>query len=355
VDEQLRSVFQARTDSPFYGSVVVRLRDGELSFSGLLWRDDEVLGPITLLREFGQRFTFISSIDAPEPLPAPSVFNRQVIAFGGAVQALLRDLHIGVVGAGGTGSAVAEVLIRSGVGRVTVVDYQTLERTNVTRVYGSSLRQVGRRKVDVVVDNARRIGLRTRIDPIGRKLDLAALQSLQACDLIFSCTDDHAGRLDVARLAYWCLVPVIDMAVKLDAVTDPHQGIYCRVDVQLPGEPCVQCAEVVDPDAMRAEGLSDAERGELEREGYLPGQANRDPAVIVYTSLVANLAMSELLVRLTGIGPDDSPGRLMFYGHLRHLGLSQAPPDPLHWCARPSTWGAAWDERGFYLGRVWPK
>src|SRR3989442_2474424 len=43
-------------------------------------------------------------------------FERQVLAFGAESQALLQQLHVGVVGVGGTGSAVVEQLARLGVG-----------------------------------------------------------------------------------------------------------------------------------------------------------------------------------------------------------------------------------------------
>jgi hypothetical protein len=351
VDELLRSTFQIRTDSPIYGSVIVRIEDGTLSFTGRLWRDAEALGAITLLREFGERFSFTSSLDAPVPLPAPAVFDRQVLAFGDAVQQLLRGLHVGIVGAGGTGSPMGEQLIRSGVGQLTVVDYQNLEDTNVTRVYGSTMRQVGQKKVDVLADNAKRIGLGTVVHRITTKVDRHALERLQACDIIFSCTDDHSGRFDVSRLAYWCLIPVFDLGAQLDPVTSLQQGIYSRVDVEMPGTSCPQCTGLSDPEQMLAEGLPEEERLEREREGYLPGQRNRDPAVIAFTTLAASLGFAELLLRLTGLGVG-SPSRLMLYVHDRRLGRSTMP-DKAHWCTDPLTWGAVRDGKR-YLGTVWP-
>lgn len=351
VDEQLRSVFQIRTRSAIYGSMVVRLIDGNLAFTGRAWRDKQPLGPVVLLRQLGERFVFTSAVDAPAPLPSPAAFDRQVRAFGEAIQQLLPQLHVGVVGAGGTGSAVGEQLDRSGVGHVTVVDDQPLEDTNVTRVYGSAMTQVGDDKVDVFEANAERIGLGTRITKLCRKVDRTALEALEACDVIFVCTDDHAGRFDVARLAYWCLIPVFDLGAQFDPVDSPQQGIYSRVDVMMPGTPCPHCSGLSDPDVMLAEGLPDEERAERIREGYLPGQRNRDPAVVAFTTMAASLAFGELLVRLTGLGKG-SPSRLMFYAHERRLGRVSMPLKE-HWCSNQLTWGAVRDGKR-YLGSVWP-
>lgn len=351
VDDQLRSVFQIRTRSTLYGSMVVRIVNGEIEFTGRLWRGEELIGSLVLLRELGERFVFTSALDAPTPLPAPAVFNRQVLAFGEAVQQLLRQLHIGVVGAGGTGSAIGEQITRSGVGHVTVVDDQPLEDTNVTRVYGSTMSLAGIDKVDVFELHAERIGLGTKVTKLRRKVDRTALEALQACDVIFVCTDDHSGRFDVARLAYWCLIPVFDLGAQFDPVTAPQQGIYSRVDVMMPGTPCPQCTGLSDPDVMLAEGLPEQERAERVREGYLPGQANRDPAVIAFTTLAAALGFGELLVRLAGLG-SASPSRLLFYVHERRLGRVSMPLQD-HWCSRPMTWGAVRDSKRF-LGGVWP-
>ena len=74
-----------------------------MSFTGRVWRDDDQLGKIELLRELGARLRFTAANDSPVALPAAKVFDRQVLAFGAPMQALLANLHIGVVGAGGTG------------------------------------------------------------------------------------------------------------------------------------------------------------------------------------------------------------------------------------------------------------
>ena len=55
-------------------------------------------------------------------------FDRQVLLFGAGGQARLRGLHVGVLGAGGGGSILIERLAHLGVGTITAVDPEIVER-----------------------------------------------------------------------------------------------------------------------------------------------------------------------------------------------------------------------------------
>lgn len=354
VDEALRDVFELRTANALYGSLVLNVRSDVLEFSGRIWRGNERLGPITVLREVGDRFRFTSSIDAPEPLPTSEVFDRQVRAFGDPIQQLLRRLHIGVVGNGGTGSSVGEQLIRLGVGQITTVDYDTLTATNVTRVYGSSVGESGEKKTEIMRRNAETIGLGTVVTVVDGKADtVEAMRALSSCDVIFGCTDDASGRLAIARLAYWCLIPVLDVGVMLDSRQGDLVGIFARLDVQVPGAACVQCVGQVNQERLAAEQLESDELKALQAEGYAPELDTRDPAVIAYTTMIAATAVSELLLRLTGAGV---PGvsRVMIRAHDRQILNTHVAGDPDHWCAQQATWGTG-VTRTKPFGRAWGK
>jgi molybdopterin/thiamine biosynthesis adenylyltransferase len=354
VDDDLRDVFQIRTGIDLYASLVLHADGDDLSFSGRAWRAAEAIGPITMIREIGERFRFTSSVDAPEPLPPPEAFNRQVLAFGGPIQQLLRRLHVGIVGGGGTGSPTGEQLVRLGVGTITTVDFDVLTEDNVTRVYGSSIDQAGDKKTEVLRANAERIGLDTVVHVVDAHADtLEAMHALRACDVIFGCTDDESGRLAIARLTYWCLIPVLDMAVVLDSLDGNLRGIFGRLDVQVPGSACVQCAEVIDQARLRAEQLEPDELEELKAEGYAPELDMSDPSVIAYTTMISSLAVSELILRLTGAG---LPGasRLMVMAHDRRIVSTFMEPDGGHWCGQPPTWGTGVTRRRPF-GQLWPR
>ena len=153
-------------------------------------------------------------------------------------QALLRRLRVGVVGAGGTGSAVFEQLVRLGVGEIVLIDDDEVSPTNLTRIHGSTAADVGEPKVDVLARSAREIDLGTSVEAHRAKVtDRGAFEALRGCDVVFGCTDDNAGRAVLSRLAYHYCTVVIDLGVVISAAEDEVRGLDARVSVMTPGTP----------------------------------------------------------------------------------------------------------------------
>ena len=181
-----------------------------------VWHQDGSTSPIEVIRSVGNRFRFFDQ--RPQMSADSVIFDRQVRAFGPEMQRLLKNRHIGIVGTGGTGSAVAEQLIRLGIGKLSLFEGQTLDASNVTRVYGSRMADVGRPKIEIIERLAREVGFETEIrlfpDLITNR---ATAEALRDCEVIFGCTDDEWGRSILSRIAVDYLVPVIDMGVKIDS------------------------------------------------------------------------------------------------------------------------------------------
>src|ERR1019366_462501 len=108
--------------------------NGQLRFTGHL-ESGTGSADIDRLWSVGDRF-HLAYHDDNRPADPDAVFDRNVRAFGGPVQTALGQLTVGIVGCGGTGSAVAEQLVRLGVRRFILVDPDKLSASNVTRVYG---------------------------------------------------------------------------------------------------------------------------------------------------------------------------------------------------------------------------
>jgi hypothetical protein len=345
VDADLRSVFEIRTGTDLYGSLVLSRESSSLAFTGRVWLQNRALPmAVDLLREVGDRIRFSGAADAADPGPPPAVFDRQVLAFGPAFQGVMGSLNIGVVGLGGTGSAICEQLARLGVGTVTVVDDDVVTATNITRIYGSRSDDIGRKKVDVTAEHISGIGLGTLVRKIDARTQArTTIDALRACDVIFGCTDDHTGRVDLARLTTWCLIPVLDLGVRIEANAGMVEGIWCRVTVQVPGSPCVVCWNVVDQNRMRMEQLPTEELEALRGEGYAPDLDTRDPAVIPYTTLTASLAINELISRIAGLAPSPAQ-QILARVDGREIRVASRAMNPAHWCAVPSNIGLGTSE-----------
>lgn len=282
------------------------------------------------------------------------VFDRQIRAFGPAGQRVLSHLRVGIVGAGGTGSAVFEQLVRLGVGEILIIDPDVIndDGSNVTRVYGSTMADIGQPKVDLADRNADRIGLGTRVTAIKSTInDEATARMLTDCDVVFGCTDDNRGRVTLGRLATWYLIPIIDMGVKLTSTDGTLHGIEGRVTVIQPGGGCLQCRGRINAAALQSEVLNPVEREQRVDEGYAAGLEDRDPAVIAFTTGVASHAVSELLHRTFGLDDEPPSGELIIQFHRREIRRNTRPTRPGHWCVDPTHLGAG--DTVPFLGTTW--
>jgi molybdopterin/thiamine biosynthesis adenylyltransferase/proteasome lid subunit RPN8/RPN11 len=330
----------ARIDTAgVHGSVVL---SGPEKPVGRVWLPDGQRRPISVVRVIGSRFRFLGELH--RPLPEFAFFDRQVRAFGKDLQILLKRLTIGVVGAGGTGSAVIEQLIRLGVGHLIVADGQRLEESNVSRVYGSSVSDSGRPKVEIQEAHATRIGLGTEISILPKDITFpSAFKQLRACDLIFGCTDDQWGRSLLSRLAIYYYIPVFDMGVRIDSADCVLFSVQGRVTTLMPGTACLFCRGRIIPEGVRAESLqalNPDQATQLREEGYAPELANSAPAIVPFTTAVAAGAVSELLHRLAGyMGPDRNSTEVLYLFDQTRLRTNRTAPRPDCFCTDRTYWG----------------
>jgi molybdopterin/thiamine biosynthesis adenylyltransferase len=353
VDSEISDLFRLRTGSPYYGAVIFSRGRSPLEFTGHLQKAEDPPTPLNRLWVVGDRWRLRHSFNSPLP-SLPEAFDRNVRAFGPAIQQSLSELRVGIAGAGGTGSAVAEQLVRLGVRHLLLIDPDSLSSSNLTRVYGSSPAQVGVPKVHVLSQHLSRIAPDLQFEAVISTLNmLATAQRLTACDVIFGCTDDNAGRLVLSRLSTYFLTPVIDCGVLLSSdQSDRLIGIDGRVTTLVPGQACLVCRNRIDLARAGAELLPPAERIQRAEEGYAPALGNIEPAVVAYTTQVAAAAVSELLERLVGYGPSPRPSEVLLRIHDREISVNIAAPREGHYCHEASgKWGLGDTEP--FLEQTW--
>lgn len=346
-EPKLMEFFASRLPDQPHGSLVVV---SESRMRGRVWSG--LWLPMTRIRQIGERFRFVDPYRNDEPIP--EFFDRQVRAFGRDIQRLLGRLHVGVVGAGGTGSAVLEQLVRLGVGTISVFDGERFEPSNVNRVYGSTTRDGGRPKVDIADQHLSGIGLGTVIRRYDGSIGIETIaKALRECDVVFGNTDRQAPRGTLVRLALWYLIPVIDTGVKIEAPDGVIRDIIGRVTVLLPGEACLFCRGRISARMIQLESLSPEEWKALADEDYAPELQDPAPAVIPFTTAVAAQGISELLHRLTGfMGADRHSSETLMMFHDRTVRTNRPPPNPECLCAQRKNW-AKGDRRDF-LDLMWP-
>lgn len=281
---------------------------------------------------------------------SPKVLQRQALAFGEALNQDLSMLRIGIVGCGGTGSAVAMFLSRLRVGHIALFDHDFVEDTNLNRLHGSRQADADamKPKVEVVARSITELGLGIKVVGYQNWVgDLECRDALKSCDLIFGCTDDHSGRIILNRFAYYYLTPLIDMGLAIDVGHEDIPTIKAldgRVTVVIPQHTCLMCNGVINPDVAYSESLKRLNPNEYERqkaEAYVIGEGNPSPAVVTFTTDVASMAVQEMLHRLQGFRGDGGAiaNRVRKFRLMsdRHQSAKPHPDCPL--CAQEDCWG----------------
>ena len=354
VEAALADVFRLRSGSVHFGTVIVSPTSDGLALTGTLQEADSARKPIDRFWFVGDRWRLRDAFDAGRRHFEPGVFDRSVRAFGEAVQRTIGELEIAVVGVGGTGSAVAEQLVRLGARKLLLIDSDVLSASNVTRVYGSTPDRVGERKTEVLARHLQAIApdLRCRLVH-GLCSSVTVARSLAGVDLVFGCTDDNAGRLVLSRLSSYYLVPVIDIGILLSSdAADTLTGIDGRITVLSPGSACLLCRGRVDLARAAAEMKTPEERNRLADEGYAPALAEVEPAVVTFTTMAASFAVSEFLERLIGYGDSPRPSEVLLRIHDRAISTNEARPRRGHYC-HPASGKLGWGDAEPFLEQVW--
>jgi len=222
-------------------------------------------------------------------------------------QEKLKAAKVICIGAGGLGAPLAMYLAAAGVGRMGLVDFDTVDVTNLQRqiIHGTS--DIGRKKLDSAVDTLREINPHIQLDRFEDPLTSEnALDILKDYDIVVDGTDNFPTRYLVN-----------DACVLLGKVN--VYGSIFRFEGQAtvfgyPGGPCYRCLYPEPPPP----GLvpSCAEGGVL---GILPG-------------MIGVIQATEAVKLIIGKG-EPLVGRLMLYDALamkfRELKLRRNPECPL--------------------------
>ena len=138
-------------------------------------------------------------------------FLRTEMVLGDRALEKLSRCHVAVFGLGGVGSYAAEILARSGVGELTLVDQDTLSLTNINRQLYALSSTVGEYKAEVAARRCRDINPDIRVRPLCATYDAAHREDFFAgkFDYIADCIDLVTCKLDLIQQAGERGIPII--------------------------------------------------------------------------------------------------------------------------------------------------
>lgn len=165
-------------------------------------------------------------------------YNRQLLLpeWDVAGQERLRTATVLVVGVGGLGCALVQVLAAAGVGTLVLADADRVELTNLQRQVLHHQADLGRFKVDSAADTVAAMNPGVRVVTLREHVDAALLAAwLPRVDVVADCCDNFATRDLVSRLAWQAGRPLVSGAAI------GWQGQLSVFDPAMAGAPCYRC------------------------------------------------------------------------------------------------------------------
>lgn len=161
---------------------------------------------------------------------------------GGAGQLRLKAAAVIVIGAGGLGSPCLQYLAAAGVGRLTVVDDDTVASSNLQRQVLHGTSDVGRAKTASAADAVARLNPHVVVTTHAVRLDAGNAAALLAGhDVVADGSDSFATRLAVADAARALRIPLVSAAV------GPFDGQLATFRGWEADKPCYRCLVGADP------------------------------------------------------------------------------------------------------------
>lgn len=150
-------------------------------------------------------------------------------------QTKIHNAHVLVIGLGGLGCAAAQYLAASGVGQLTLVDDDSVEKTNLQRQVLHSESTLGMAKVASAKRTLSQINSDIQINTLECRLSESQLaELLQSVDVVADCTDNLSSRQQINQLCFEQKVPLVSGA----AIR--FEGQVASFTMQA-GAPCYQC------------------------------------------------------------------------------------------------------------------
>lgn len=215
-------------------------------------------------------------------------YSRHILldAIGIEGQERILATHALIIGAGGLGSPVALYLASAGIGRITLVDDDTVDFTNLQRQILHVQSRVGMAKAESGKQALAAINPTVDVVPVQKRLAGAELDALVAtADIVLDCTDNFSTRHAINRACVHHKKPLVSgAAIRFD-------GQISVYDQRHDDAPCYHC---LFPEAEDVEEVRCAVMGVL----------------APLTGIIGSMQATEALKLAAGIGQSLN-GRLL--------------------------------------------
>lgn len=178
-------------------------------------------------------------------------YNRQIVLpnFDLDKQEILLNAKVLIVGVGGLGCAAAQYLVAAGVGEITLIDDDNVEKTNLQRQVLHGEADIGINKCLSAKASLEQLNSDIKINVIKKRLGLEGyLELTESLDMVLDCTDNLGSRNILNQACYQSGTPLVSgAAIRMEGqlmsvVPQQNSACYACVSAYF-GEQNLSCVE----------------------------------------------------------------------------------------------------------------
>lgn len=245
---------------------------------------------------------------------------RTISAWGKKSQEDLSRLRIGIVGLGSVGSVVAEILARTGIANIVLVDFDGVEEKNLDRLTGVFPEDIGKSKVSAIGIAIKRSATAplVRVEEVEHSIcEKEGFDSALNCDILFSCVDRPWPRQVLNFISYAHLIPVIDggILVRTNKTNTRMLGADWKAQTVGYKRACLECLGQYKPSNAALE-----QAGKLDDPDYIQGIPPGNRAffdahenVYAFSSHLASMEVLQMLSLFLAPGGVSDVGQQMHH------------------------------------------
>ncbi len=225
------------------------------------------------------------------------MITRQTTIINESNQEKLKKTHITIVGCGGLGGIIIELLVRAGSENLTIIDEDVYDTTNLNRQIRSNTDTIGKVKSEITKENALKINPDINITSKNVKITENNIKEvLDDPDLIIDAVDNVLTRVLLSRESKKLKIPFIHGAV------DKTTG---QLTVFMPESPSYE--ELFGLKSVNKELTSDV-------ISYLKNLSKEKPAILgTSPAIFGSLEANEAIKYITGLGKNIIAPKIMIW------------------------------------------
>ena len=140
-----------------------------------------------------------------------------------------------VIGCGGLGCNIAVHLAGAGIGKLVLIDFDTVSESNLNRQFLYTVEDAGKSKAKLAAERLKKYSPETDVIFINKKIsDTADLSEIKNCDIVFAAVDNNNARKILQRFCSENSLPLVNGGIN---------GFCGSVYLYVPQKtPCLDCA-----------------------------------------------------------------------------------------------------------------